>query len=65
MILTKSTPATDYMNSDGDFILNVPTDRTITVTDPDGQLFDTNYDGHYDGGARKRTKTPRHNFFRQ
>ena len=52
--VNQSTPATDYMNSDGDFILNVPTDRTITVTDPDGQLLiDTNYDGQYETGVKE------------
>jgi gliding motility-associated-like protein len=50
----QTTPTTDYMNSDGDFILNVPTDRTITVTDPDGQLLiDTNYDGQYETGIKE------------
>lgn len=50
--VNQSTPASDYMNSDGDFILNVPTNRTITVTNPDGQLLiDTNYDGQYESGV--------------
>ena len=48
----QTTPATDYMNSDGNFTVRVPADKTITVTDPNGQLLiDTNYDGIYESGV--------------
>ncbi|MFV8269801.1 T9SS type B sorting domain-containing protein [Flavobacterium sp. GT2N3] len=51
---TQTTAITDYMNSDGDFILRVPTDKTITVIDPNGQLLiDTNYDGIYESGIKE------------
>ncbi|HSD08364.1 T9SS type B sorting domain-containing protein, partial [Flavobacterium sp.] len=44
-------PAGDYMNGDGDFILKVPTNETLTILDPEGQLvIDTNYDGIYESG---------------
>ena len=50
----QSTPTTDYMNSNGDFIINVPPNRTITVTDPNGELLiDTNYDGQYETGVKE------------
>ena len=50
----QSTAAADYMKSDGDFIVKVPTNRTITVTDPNGQLLiDTNYDGQYETGVKE------------
>ena len=52
--VNQTTPVTDYMNSDGDFIVRVPTDKTITVTDPNDQLLiDTNYDGIYESGIKE------------
>ncbi|WP_243699496.1 T9SS type B sorting domain-containing protein [Flavobacterium caseinilyticum] len=49
---TQSTPISEYLNSEGDFILQVPADKTITLTDPDNQLLvDTNYDGIYESGV--------------
>ncbi|MDG2433299.1 T9SS type B sorting domain-containing protein [Flavobacterium sp.] len=51
---SQNTPAADYLKSDGDFIIKVPTNRTITVTDPNGQLLiDTNYDGQYETGVKE------------
>ncbi|MFE3870331.1 T9SS type B sorting domain-containing protein [Flavobacterium sp. ZS1P70] len=51
---SQATLVSDYMNSDGDFIVRVPTDKTITVTDPNGQLLiDTNYDGIYESGVKE------------
>jgi hypothetical protein len=42
------------MKSDGDFIVLKATNRTITVTDPNGQLLiDTNYDGQYETGVKE------------
>ena len=50
----QSTVAADYLKSDGDFIITVPTNRTITVIDPNGQLLiDTNYDGQYETGVKE------------
>lgn len=50
----QSTPINEQMNSEGDFILRVPTDKTITVTDPNDQLLiDTNYDGIYESGVKE------------
>ncbi len=38
-------------NSDGNFVVRVPVDKTLTVLDPDGQLLiDTNYDGVFESG---------------
>ena len=49
---TQSTPASDFLNYEGDFILQVPADKTITLTDPQNQLLvDTNYDGIYESGV--------------
>ena len=51
---TQSTPVSEYLNYEGDFILQVPADKTITLTDPDSQLLvDTNYDGIYESGVTK------------
>lgn len=48
---TQTTAATNYMNSEGDFIISVPANKTITLLDPLGQLLvDTNYDGIYESG---------------
>jgi hypothetical protein len=38
MMLT-STPPSDYLNGSGEFIVSVPANRTLTVTDPNGQLL--------------------------
>jgi hypothetical protein len=43
------TDVSEYLNAEGDFIIRVPTDKTITLTDPQNQLLvDTNYDGVYE-----------------
>jgi gliding motility-associated-like protein len=40
------------LSSDGDFRVEVPVDKTITVLNPDDQLLiDTNYDGNYESGV--------------
>jgi gliding motility-associated-like protein len=50
----QTTLVSDYMNSDGDFIVRVPADKTITITDPNDQLLiDTNYDGIYESGVKE------------
>lgn len=50
----QSTPINEQMNSEGDFTLRVPTNKTITVTDPNDQLLiDTNYDGIYESGVKE------------
>ncbi|MFV8344297.1 T9SS type B sorting domain-containing protein [Flavobacterium sp. XS2P39] len=47
----QTTAVSEYLNADGNFILQVPADKTITVTDPLNQLLiDTNYDGIYESG---------------
>ena len=49
---TQTTDITEYLNADGDFILRVPADKTITLTDPQNQLLvDTNYDGIFESGV--------------
>ncbi|RBN50862.1 T9SS type B sorting domain-containing protein [Flavobacterium psychrolimnae] len=46
------TDVSEYLNAEGDFIIKVPTDKTITLTDPQNQLLvDTNYDGIYESGV--------------
>ncbi|MDI5897349.1 T9SS type B sorting domain-containing protein [Flavobacterium yafengii] len=48
----QTTDISEYLNSEGDFILRVPTDKTITLTDPQNQLLvDTNYDGIFESGV--------------
>ncbi|MGO4904366.1 T9SS type B sorting domain-containing protein [Flavobacterium sp. W20_MBD1_R3] len=48
----QTTAVSDYLNAEGDFVLKVPTDKTITLTDPQNQLLvDTNYDGIYESGV--------------
>lgn len=48
---SQTTAISEYLNSEGDFILRVPSDKTITLTDPQNQLLvDTNYDGIYESG---------------
>jgi gliding motility-associated-like protein len=43
---------TDLLDSNGDFILNSPINKTITVLNPNNQLLiDTNYDGIYESGV--------------
>lgn len=43
--------ASDLINSDSEFILKSPIDKTITVLNPDNQLLiDTNYDGVFESG---------------
>ena len=42
----------DLLSADGDFKVEVPVDRTITVLNPDDQLLiDTNFDGNYESGV--------------
>jgi gliding motility-associated-like protein len=46
------TDVSEYLNAEGDFIIKVPTDKTITLADPQNQLLvDTNYDGIYESGV--------------
>ena len=48
----QTTGISDYLNAEGDFVIKVPTDKTITLTDPQNQLLvDTNYDGIYESGV--------------
>ncbi|RTY74627.1 T9SS type B sorting domain-containing protein [Flavobacterium sp. LS1R10] len=48
----QTTAVSDYLNAEGDFIIKVPTNKTITLTDPQNQLLvDTNYDGIYESGV--------------
>ena len=43
---------TDLLNSDGQFIVSCPINKTITVLNPSNQLLiDTNYDGIYESGV--------------
>lgn len=49
---SQTTAVSEYLNAQGDFILQVPADKTITLTDPLNQLLvDTNYDGIYESGV--------------
>lgn len=42
----------EYLNAEGDFVIKVPTNKTITLTDPQNQLLvDTNYDGIFESGV--------------
>lgn len=42
---------TDLLNANGEFIVSVPSNRTITVLNPNNQLLiDTNFDGIYESG---------------
>ncbi|RAR70602.1 T9SS type B sorting domain-containing protein [Flavobacterium aciduliphilum] len=42
---------TDLIDSNGEFIINAPINKTITVLNPNNQLLiDTNYDGIYESG---------------
>lgn len=48
----QTTDISEYLNAEGDFIIKVPTDKTITLTDPQNQLLvDTNYDGIFESGV--------------
>ncbi|MFM7018305.1 T9SS type B sorting domain-containing protein [Flavobacterium sp.] len=43
--------SSDLLNSNGNFIVNSPINKTITVLNPNNQLLiDTNYDGIYESG---------------
>ena len=43
---------TDLLNSDAQFVVNSPINKTITVLNPTNQLLiDTNYDGIYESGV--------------
>jgi gliding motility-associated-like protein len=43
--------ATDLINPNEEFIISVPSNKTISVLNPDNQLLiDTNYDGIYESG---------------
>ncbi|TRX41337.1 T9SS type B sorting domain-containing protein [Flavobacterium restrictum] len=49
---TQTTNPSEYTNADGDFILRVPKDKTLTILDPLNELLiDTNYDGIYESGV--------------
>lgn len=49
---TQTTNSSEYINAEGDFILRVPADKTITLTNPQNQLLvDTNYDGIFESGV--------------
>ncbi|NGY38365.1 T9SS type B sorting domain-containing protein [Flavobacterium sp. XN-5] len=49
---TQTTPESELLNNEGDFILRVAPSQTLTLTDPDGQLeVDTNYDGVFESGV--------------
>ncbi len=48
----KFVGATNLLNSNGDFVLEVPNGNIIMVLNPDDQLLiDTNYDGVYESGV--------------
>tara|TARA_R110000868_G_scaffold51116_9_gene162411 strand:- start:34 stop:4518 length:4485 start_codon:yes stop_codon:yes gene_type:complete len=48
---SQTTAVSEYLNSEGDFIIRVPSDKTITLSDPQNQLLvDTNFDGIYESG---------------
>jgi gliding motility-associated-like protein len=52
----QTTPVGDLANGDGDFVVSVPTNQTLTITDPLGDLLiDTNYDGIYESGVKEFT----------
>ena len=49
---TQTTATSEYMNADGNFVLKVPTNKTITLINPQNQLLvDTNYDGIFESGV--------------
>jgi gliding motility-associated-like protein len=44
--------ATDLLDSNGEYTINSPINKTITVLNPDNQLLiDTNYDGFFESGV--------------
>ena len=46
-----SASSTDLLNNNGEYMLQVPTNKTITVLNPNDQLLiDTNYDGIFESG---------------
>lgn len=46
--------STDFLTSNGDFVLEVPFTNIITVLNPNDQLLiDTNYDGIYESGIKE------------
>lgn len=48
----QTTDISEYLNAEGDFVIKVPTDKTITLTDPQNQLLvDTNYDGIFESSV--------------
>lgn len=52
----QTTPTADLANGDGDFKLSVPSNQTLTITDPFGDLLiDTNYDGIFESGVKEFT----------
>ncbi|QKJ64434.1 T9SS type B sorting domain-containing protein [Flavobacterium sp. M31R6] len=52
----QTTPITDLANSEGDFVVSVPSNETLTITDPNNQLLiDTNFDGIYESGVKEFT----------
>lgn len=52
----QTTPTTDFANGEGDFILSVPSNQTLTITDPFSDLvIDTNFDGIYESGVKEFT----------
>ncbi|WP_144892768.1 T9SS type B sorting domain-containing protein [Flavobacterium tiangeerense] len=52
----QTTPSDDFANGDGDFVVSAPTNQTLTIKDPFGDLLiDTNYDGIYESGVKEFT----------
>ncbi|MBB1193537.1 gliding motility protein [Flavobacterium sp. SOK18b] len=52
----QTTPSNDFANGDGDFVVSAPTNQTLTIMDPFGDLLiDTNYDGIYESGVKEFT----------
>ncbi len=52
----QTTPTGDFANGDGDFVVSAPTNQTLTIKDPFGDLLiDTNYDGIYESGVKEFT----------
>lgn len=46
------TASTSLFSSNSEYIITVPSDKTVTVLNPDGQLLiDTNYDGIYENNV--------------
>lgn len=46
----------DLLTDKGEFILRVPSDQTLTILNPEGQLLiDTNYDGIYESGVERHS----------